>query len=181
MIPTPCKTLPKQSIFTSPLEKPRIAHPIKSGKHKAMMVFFRPIAPAKTPMKTEPKSWPILLKLAGIHHKAKYSIRQAPINRKTFYLKCLKYFYTHSLQKSLRKIVHISRAWISGEKISKSQLDTAFWIFPHFFSTVSPAILPAGPLLLDCQCWKSAGKFKMLHRVLTLLFFSRRGFDNFGA
>ena len=27
-----------------------------------------------------------------------------------------------------------------------------FNIFPHFFSTGRPATLPAGPLLLDCQC-----------------------------
>ena len=151
MIPTPCKTLPRQSIFTSPLEKPRIAHPIKSGKHKAMMVFFRPIAPAKTPMKTEPKSWPILLKLAGIHHKAKYSIRQAPINRKTFYLKCLKYFYTQSSKITLKKLYTFLEHRFQEKKISKSEFDTTFWIFPHFFGTIRPAILPAGPPLLDCQ------------------------------
>ena len=53
-----------------------------------------------------------------------------------------------------------ARACISGEKISKSVLDTIFWIFPPFFSTVRPAILPAGPQLLDCQYWKKCGKIQ---------------------
>ena len=44
------------------------------------------------------------------------------------------------------------------KKISKSKLDTTFWIFPHFFSTGRSAILPAGPLLLDSQYWKKCGK-----------------------
>ena len=59
------------------------------------------------------------------------------------------------------------------EKKSQSQkeLNTTFWIFPHFFSTGRPAILPSGPLFLDCQHWKNAGKFKMLYQVLTFRFF----------
>ena len=47
------------------------------------------------------------------------------------------------------------------ENISKSELDTTFWIFPHFFGTVvRPAIQPAGPLLLDCQYWNKCGKIQ---------------------
>ena len=59
-----------------------------------------------------------------------------------------------------------------GGKISKSELDMYNIFSALFFSTVRPAIQPAGPLLLDCQYWKKcAGKFKMLYRVLTLRFF----------
>ena len=53
-----------------------------------------------------------------------------------------------------------ARACISGENNSKSELDTTFWIFPHFFSTGRSAILPAGPLLLNCQCWNKYGKIQ---------------------
>ena len=68
-----------------------------------------------------------MLKLAGIHHKAKYSIRQAPINRKTFYLKCLKYFYTFYTQSSkitLKKLYTFLEHRFQEKKISKSEFDT---------------------------------------------------------
>ena len=42
---------------------------------------------------------------------------------------------------------------ISGEKNLKVRPRYRFLIFPHFFSSAGrPTILPAGPLLLDCQC-----------------------------
>ena len=52
------------------------------------------------------------------------------------------------------------RAYISGEK-SQSQNSIQLFEFPRtFFSTGRPAILPAGPLLLDCHCWKKCGKIQ---------------------
>ena len=64
------------------------------------------------------------------------------------------------LSRYLGKSGHLPRACISGE-ISKSELDTTFLILPHFFSTGKPAILPA-------RAEKSAGKFELFYRVLTI-------------
>ena len=65
MIPIPWKTRPIHIYITFPLDIPTITQPTSRGKQKTMMVFLRPMAPIEKPMVTEPKSWPILLKLAN--------------------------------------------------------------------------------------------------------------------
>ena len=53
---------------------------------------------------------------------------------------------------SKQSMINIVRAWISGEKVSKSELNTTILNFPELFQHWWPTIMPAGPLLLDCQC-----------------------------
>ena len=46
-------------------------------------------------------------------------------------------------------------------KNSQSQKSIQHFKFSRtFFSTGRPTILPAGPLLLNCQCWKKCGKIQ---------------------
>ena len=64
------------------------------------------------------------------------------------------------------------RAWISKEKISKSELDTTFLIFPHFFlPLVGLPFCPPGRYCSTAAAEKSAENFKILYPVLTLRFF----------
>ena len=55
----------------------------------------------------------------------------------------------------------IPRACISEEKTQSQNYSIQHFEFSRtFFSIGSPVILPAGPLLLDCHCWKKCGKIQ---------------------
>ena len=58
------------------------------------------------------------------------------------------------------RIWHDDRAWISGEKISKSELDTTFWIFPPFFQHWQSSNSGPAGRMADLPVLKKCGKIQ---------------------
>ena len=81
------------------------------------------------------------------------------------------FFHLDTLELNFEAILEL-RAWISWQKISKSELNTTFWIFPHFFQYWQSSKDGLVGWIADLTMpKKSAGKFKMFYRVLTLRIF----------